>query len=413
MKRRITMMRNACDITVNVRQLGCTVFLSLLLFDISPVYSFIVPDKSEPLQFHVQGIVGREGNHFIVRGEPYYFAGFNNYYQMVFAAEEELRPFVEEVQEEASAMGLKVMRTWAFNDGEGQWNALQTSPGVYQEYVFQGLDYTLETARKNNLRVILPFVNNWDDYGGMNQYVVWSETALEHDDFYTDGQCRQWFMDHIETVLNRTNVFNKRIYKNDPVIFAWELANEPRCQSDQSGDILQEWIETMSDFVKCIDLTHLVTTGSEGFYGASGPDHNPLSWMRNQGVDFIRNHSPETIDFAVFHAWPDHWSIDFEKTMQWTSDHIIDTEDLLGKPVILEEFGKTRPLSERDLFYQGWYDGIYEGASGGLAAGGSLFWILYHDEYPDYDGFGVYYPEDASTIEIIEAEATKMNALSK
>jgi mannan endo-1,4-beta-mannosidase len=167
----------------------------------------------------------------------------------------------------------------------------------------------------------------------------------------------------------------------------------------------------MSGFVKDLDSEHLVTTGSEGFYGPSGPDHNPLSWMRNQGVDFIRNHSPETIDFAVFHTWPDHWNISYEKTMLWTSDHVDDTEELLGKPLVLEEFGKYRPLSERNQFFQGWYDVIYEGASEGLAAGGSLFWILYHEDYPDYDGFGVYYPADSSTVEIIETEASRIDSL--
>ena len=30
---------------------------------------------------------------------------------------------------------------------------------------------------------VIALVNNWDDYGGMNQYVAWAG-ASEHDDFY-------------------------------------------------------------------------------------------------------------------------------------------------------------------------------------------------------------------------------------
>jgi mannan endo-1,4-beta-mannosidase len=395
-----------------IKIFGFMIILFLMTFTWYFLYASESHFLSGPIRKDTIGFIYVEGNHFSQLGEPYYFAGFNNYYQMVYAAEEGLRLYTDEVQDDGTAMGLRVMRTWAFNDGADEWNALQTAPGVYQEYVFQGLDYILDKASRTGLRVILAFVNNWDDYGGMNQYVEWSGTANSHDDFYTDENCRQWYMDHIETVLNRVNTFNGRIYKDDQTIFAWELANEPWCQSDPSGDTLQEWIETMSAFVKGIDSRHLLTVGSEGFYGPTGPDHNPGSWMNSLGVDFIRNHTPVAIDFAVCHAWPDHWGIGYDEAMQWAYDHIQDTEDLLGKPVVLEEFGKYRPISTKDLYYQGWYDEIYQGASQGLAAGGSLFWILYHDDYPDYDGFGVYFPADTSTVEIIETEASKMNNLT-
>jgi len=106
-----------------------------------------------------------------------------------------------------------------------------------------------------------------------------------------------------------------------------------------------------------------------------------------------------------------HWGTSYAESMTWVRDHIDDSTDLLGKPVILEEFGRGRPVETRDVYYQGWYDEIYLAAQAGEAAGGSNFWILYHDDYEDYDGFGVYYPEDTSTCAIIAAEAARMNAL--
>lgn len=33
-------------------------------------------------------------------------------------------------------------------------------------------------------------------------------------------------------------------YRNEPAIFAWELMNEPRCESDKSGNVLQVGICT-------------------------------------------------------------------------------------------------------------------------------------------------------------------------
>jgi mannan endo-1,4-beta-mannosidase len=66
--------------------------------------------------------------------------------------------------------GFTVLRTWAFNDGDG-WNALQTAPGVYDERVFAGLDWLLQQCQARGLQLMLVLVNNWEDYGGAKQYV--------------------------------------------------------------------------------------------------------------------------------------------------------------------------------------------------------------------------------------------------
>jgi len=114
------------------------------------------------------GFVGRMGTGFVLDGEPFSVVGVNWYYLMVNAASPNLRGVVDEVLDDAAFVGATVVRTWAFHDGPDGWNALQTAPGVYPE------------------RVLLTLVNNWNDYGGMNQYEDWSPTAEAHDDFYTD-----------------------------------------------------------------------------------------------------------------------------------------------------------------------------------------------------------------------------------
>lgn len=52
---------------------------------------------------------------------------------------------------------------------------------------------------------------------------------------------------------------------------AWELMNEPRSNGDFSASKLQAWIEQTAEFLKSIDPHHLVTVGSEGFFGSSTP----------------------------------------------------------------------------------------------------------------------------------------------
>lgn len=72
---------------------------------------------------------------FVINGSPFLFNGFNAYWMMNLASDPTQRAKVSEVFKEASAAGLTVCRTWAFADGG--YRALQISPGVYDEGVFQ------------------------------------------------------------------------------------------------------------------------------------------------------------------------------------------------------------------------------------------------------------------------------------
>lgn len=343
-----------------------------------------------------------EGTQLMLGGSPFYFVGPNCYYLMTYAADADRRPHVDQVLESASQMGFKIIRTWAFNDGE-RHNALQTAPGEYSERGFQGLDYVIWKAEQLGLRLIRVLVNNWDDYGGINQYVQWSQTAESHDDFYTDENTKKWFRDYVSAVLNRTNTFSGKLYKDDPTILALELTNEARVSHFASQDMIQ-WMAEMSQHIKTLDSNHLVTTGVEGL------------------ESFVEIHEIPTIDFCTVHLWPDHWHWDSERSLTWLRDRIRDAHEIVRKPVILGEFGSPRDTTPpdppiptggsghtdtRDQFYQAVLNEIYENR-----AAGALFWIFYHDSYPDYDGFGVYYPDDRSTIDILRAAVVRAEALS-
>lgn len=81
------------------------------------------------------GFVGREGVHFVVDGKPFYVNGWNSYWLMVQSVEETSRPRMNSMFKTAASLGLTVCRTWAFNDGT--YNALQISPGQFDEQVFK------------------------------------------------------------------------------------------------------------------------------------------------------------------------------------------------------------------------------------------------------------------------------------
>ncbi|QCD87751.1 Glycoside hydrolase superfamily [Vigna unguiculata] len=79
--------------------------------------------------------VERNGTQFMVDGKAFYINGWNSYWLMVQSVDEYSRPRVREMLKAGAKMGLTVCRTWAFNDGD--YNALQSSPGVFNEQAFK------------------------------------------------------------------------------------------------------------------------------------------------------------------------------------------------------------------------------------------------------------------------------------
>lgn len=79
--------------------------------------------------------VERRGAQLFLDGRPFYPNGWNSYWLMDNAAEPRSRDRVSRMFRTAAEMGLTVCRSWAFNDGA--YNALQVSPGHFDERVFK------------------------------------------------------------------------------------------------------------------------------------------------------------------------------------------------------------------------------------------------------------------------------------
>lgn len=61
------------------------------------------------------------------------------------------------------------------------------------------------------------------------------------------------------------------------------------------------------------------------------------------GQDFIPNHLLPEIDFATTHIWPDNWKEMEGGTAVWLRTHALVAAEQLGKPLLVEEFGKKVP----------------------------------------------------------------------
>ncbi|XP_057527626.1 mannan endo-1,4-beta-mannosidase 2-like [Amaranthus tricolor] len=372
--------------------------------------------------------VERVGNQFMLDGKPFYINGWNSYWLMDHAVDGFSRPRVKAMLQAGSKMGLTVCRTWAFNDGT--YHALQVSPGVFDEQVFQSLDYVIAEARRNGVRLILSLVNNLQAYGGKTQYVKWAwqegiGISASNDSFFYDPSIQTYFKNYVKTMLTRKNTITGIEYRDDPVIFAWELINEPRCMTDPSGDTLQDWIKEMSEFVKAIDEKHLVTVGLEGFYGLKNAKSalNPSEWEATIGTDFIRNNDIPTIDFASVHMYPDQWlTVDnledkLKFVKKWVSSHIEDGDKQLKKPVMLTEFGlssdnKDFDPSHRDRLIKLVYDIFYKSAKKNGSGAGSFIWQFFVEGMNDFhDDFGLIPWKRKSTYDLITGQSCRLALL--
>ncbi|CAI0423736.1 unnamed protein product [Linum tenue] len=384
--------------------------LAVMILLITATTSFVRSHDNLELVDDDEGweMVGRKGNQFVLNGQPFYVNGFNTYWLMVLAADQSTRPKVSQLFQQASSVGLTVCRTWAFNDG--QWRALQKSPGVYDEDVFKALDFVVSEAKKYKIRLILSLSNNWDAYGGKAQYVKWGKEAglnlTSDDDFFSHPALRTYYKAHVKTVLNRVNTITNVTYKEDPTIFAWE-----------------SWIQEMAVYVKSMDPKHLVEIGLEGFYGPSTPDKaqfNPNTYATQVGTDFIRNHMVLGVDFASVHMYADSWisqtitDAHVQFTKSWMESHIDDAEKYLGMPVVFTEFGvsvKDQGYNStfRDNLYSTVYKTLLNSTKRGGSGAGSLMWQLFPEgtDYMD-DGYAIVLSKSPSASNMISLHSTRI-----
>ncbi|KAL2133932.1 hypothetical protein VTI74DRAFT_1350 [Chaetomium olivicolor] len=391
-----------------------------------------LPATAAPGNGHSNKFVTVEGNNFKLQGKTFHFAGSNAYYFPFNGNQKD----IEKGLKVAKKAGLSVFRTWGFNDKNSTY-----VPGGLPAYggegaggtdvVFQlwhpdgtstidlsGFDKVVKAAEKEGIKLLVALTNNWADYGGMDVYTV-NLGGKYHDDFYTSPKIKDAYKRYVKAMVTR--------YKDSPTIFAWELANEPRCGADGVRNlprsdkctpaVLSAWIAEMSAYIKKLDSNHLVTWGGEGEFNRVSDD-----WAYNgaDGGDFDHELSIDTIDFGVFHSYPDWWSKTTEWTTQWIKDHAAAGRKA-GKPVVHEEYGWLTP--DKRLEYTGKVDNrtrldvmpAWQKTMVDEKIAGSMYWQYGFSGYSygrnHDDGFTIYM-DDAEAQELVYKHAKDMNALN-
>jgi hypothetical protein len=225
-------------------------------------------------------ITAREGRLF-EGAQPYRFLSFN--IPNLTYTEDDLRftqvnsfrwPTTYEIDDALGTikqMGGRVARSYVLsvaktNDPAGMPRHI-LGPGQLNEEAMVVLDEVLASANRQGVRLIIPFVDQWNWWGGIAEIAAWRGKKAE--EFFTDPQVREDYKALVSLVLNRVNTKTGVPYKEDKAVLAWELGNELKAPAT--------WVREMAPIVKQLAPKQLV---AESYFTA---DDNP-------GVDIVQDH---------------------------------------------------------------------------------------------------------------------------
>ncbi|PSR90352.1 glycoside hydrolase superfamily [Coniella lustricola] len=320
------------------------------------------------------------GRLFNIDGRVEYFAGSNAWWLAHLSSNSDVNVALQEVAKVHSPTRslkhccsscspcqqtqYKILRVWGFGDVNALPAATATDPNkVYFQLLnstgsyinfgadgLQRLDYVVHAAEQHGVKLVLNFVNNWSDYGGIAAYTAaFGANATQ---WFTDATSQAVYRNYIDVLVNR--------YKRSAAVFAWELANEPRCTGCDPS-VVTAWAEQTSRYIKSLDANHLVTLGDEGWFATpdaayiSGDD-GTSAYDGSSGVDFMANLRISSLDYGTFHLYPDSWGYNYSWGNEWILQHDAVGRKM-GKPVVLEEYGAPFPANHTP-YYKPWQDTV-------------------------------------------------------
>lgn len=329
-------------------------------------------------QATVSGFVTRSGSQLMLGNTPFRFAGTNIYWlgldENVGGINYPTQFRVDDALATVEEMGGNVVRAHTLGVSVGCSLCVEPSLGNFNSTALQKIDYAIKSAGDHNIRLIIPFIDNYHYYhGGKHTFTDWRGISDENQ-FYTNTTVIGDFEQYISTLLNHVNSYTGIAYKNDPTIMAWETGNELQPPAS--------WTQTIANYIKSVDNNHLVLDGRNGI------DSSALSIP---SVDMYSNHYYPMSVAAV------------------NSD--ASTVASAGKVFYIGEYGWNQgdPLNN------------FLSAIENNSAAGDTYWSLFpHLDTYGYeqhnDGFALHYPGDTdamkSQAQLLRTHAYTIRGLS-
>jgi mannan endo-1,4-beta-mannosidase len=395
------------------------VLAALILIGSAAVLFLVASPNAAGEPLGDQFVRQRDGRFFVGR-KPFRFVGAN----VALMYRDEDRERMPETLHQASQLGIKVVRVWAFGEGGpndvkpmadlADWprhHSFRFAPGQWNEDAFVHLDKVIAEAAKNNIYVQLCLTNWWRDTGGVTQYLRWVGINDAADDsykfginndkailFYSNPETRRLYREHLEKLATRKNTITGVAYRDDPTIFGWELMNEAQVITGRWAE-RRAWFAEMSAYLKSLDPNHMIAPGTWGYRSAS------------ERREWLADHAIPTIDYCDVHSYPrdDHDSfVNSPEALKEFIENRAAAAFALRKPLVLGEFGMGvegyNSASQVD-----WYKALFDG-SARSGSGGAMFWILTPDARR---GYGITYstPRDRELLHEITRAGQMFDAL--
>lgn len=408
--------------------------------------------------------VSVKGLQFMLHEQPYRYVGTNMWYAAYIGRDDQFGGDRERVGRELDflkANGITNLRLLGASErsplNDSMSPAISYKGQVENENILIGLDYFLSEMAKRDMKAVIFLNNFWEWSGGMGTYLSWvndgkfidlndPETpwpafALYGATFYSNDEAKALFNTYLTTVIQRRNSVTGKLYRDDPTIMSWQLANEPR---PGNGEVSRPnlpayyaWIAETASLIKSLAPKQLVSVGSEGTMGCLEMD-----------ACFMGAHRDNDIDYATFHMWIKNWSwfdvkrpaetynVAVKRADKYISRHI-EMAKRLNMPLVLEEFGVERDqgavspdssVEYRDRFFQFVFGRINQSVLDGGPLAGSNFWAwggfgkaqhsdaawregdktFVGDPPQEPQGLNSVFATDKSTLEVLSRHATAL-----
>ena len=145
---------------------------------------------------------------------------------------------------------------------------------ILNEKAMVAYDQMIAHASTYKLRLILPFIDHWQWWGGREQLADFYNE--NEDDFYNvNSQAFKAYLDIIRQVITRKNTITGRYYYQEKAIMAWETGNELKTSTSI-------FVKKTAAFIKKLAPEQLVVDGNY----LSILEHS----LNDDNVDIINNH---------------------------------------------------------------------------------------------------------------------------
>lgn len=202
-----------------------------------------------------------EGNNIRMAGANIYWLGLDENGSPGIAYPSPFR-VQDAISTAVYTLGATVIRAHTLGISTGQKDlSFEDTLNDFTQSGIDHIDYAIYIAKQHNIRLVIPFTDNWDYYhGGELTFCRWRGTTNQAE-FYTNTTIINDFKTYISKLLNHVNNYTGVALKDEPAILAWETGNE---LGQGSTAMPTSWSQMICQYIRTLGPKQLILDGRNG-----------------------------------------------------------------------------------------------------------------------------------------------------